>query len=65
MNSKVYPIIPRYKMLKDMIKNAMRDPAYMEGAFFLSFLNNEHVVNTFFLFQFVTKHTAEGRSLST
>lgn len=30
MNSKVYPIIPRYKMLKDMIKSAMRDPNYME-----------------------------------
>lgn len=30
MNSKVYPIVPRYSMLKDMIKTAMRDPNYME-----------------------------------
>lgn len=29
-NSKVYPIIPRYTMLKDMIKDIMHDPDYME-----------------------------------
>ena len=30
MSSKVYPIIPRYAMLKDMVKTVMRDPNYME-----------------------------------
>lgn len=30
VNSKFYPIIPRYTLLKDMIKTAMRDPNYME-----------------------------------
>lgn len=29
-NSKVYPIIPRYTMLKDMIKDIKHDPDYME-----------------------------------
>lgn len=30
MNSKLYPIFPRYTILKEMIKAAMRDPNYME-----------------------------------
>lgn len=30
MNSKLYPIIPRYTMLKDMIKDIMLHPDYME-----------------------------------
>lgn len=30
MNSKLYPIFPRYTILKEMIKTAMRDPNYME-----------------------------------
>lgn len=30
MDSKAYPIVPRYTMLKDMIKDVMRDPDYME-----------------------------------
>jgi len=30
MNSKMYPIVPRYTILKEMIKTAMRDPNYME-----------------------------------
>jgi len=30
MNSKVYPVIPRYAILKDMIKSVLRDPSYME-----------------------------------
>uniref|UniRef100_A0A182PGR8 Uncharacterized protein n=1 Tax=Anopheles epiroticus TaxID=199890 RepID=A0A182PGR8_9DIPT len=29
-NSKIYPIFPRYTMLKDMIKDIMHDPDYME-----------------------------------
>ena len=29
-NSKVYPTLPRYTMLKDMIKDIMHDPDYME-----------------------------------
>ncbi|XP_055699783.1 uncharacterized protein LOC129799678 [Phlebotomus papatasi] len=29
-NSKLYPIFPRYTMLKDMIKDIMHDPDYME-----------------------------------
>lgn len=29
-NSKIYPIFPRYSMLKDMIKDIMHDPDYME-----------------------------------
>lgn len=29
-NSKYFPIIPRYSMLKEMIKDVMRDPDYME-----------------------------------
>ncbi|XP_003743069.1 uncharacterized protein LOC100898552 [Galendromus occidentalis] len=29
-DSKVYPFIPRYNMLKDMIKGVLRDPNYME-----------------------------------
>lgn len=28
--SKVYPMFPRYTMLKDMIKDIMTDPDYME-----------------------------------
>ncbi|KAG0726205.1 hypothetical protein GWK47_004404 [Chionoecetes opilio] len=28
--SKMYPIVPRYFMLKDMIHDVMRDPAFME-----------------------------------
>ncbi|KAK7083982.1 hypothetical protein SK128_009158 [Halocaridina rubra] len=28
--SKIYPIIPRYFMLKDMIRDVMRDPAFVE-----------------------------------
>lgn len=30
VDSKVYPIVPRYTMLKDMIKSIMRHPDYME-----------------------------------
>ncbi|XP_046393957.1 uncharacterized protein LOC124161611 [Ischnura elegans] len=30
VNSKVYPIFPRYTILKDMIKDIMHDPDYME-----------------------------------
>jgi len=30
MNSKVYPIFPRYTILKDMIKDIMHNPDYME-----------------------------------
>ncbi|CAM1332025.1 Uncharacterised protein g10749 [Pycnogonum litorale] len=30
VNSKNYPAIPRYTMLKDMIKDVLRDPTYME-----------------------------------
>lgn len=30
MNSKLYPMFPRYTMLKDMIKDIMHDPDYME-----------------------------------
>ncbi|KAL5285058.1 hypothetical protein ACFFRR_007037 [Megaselia abdita] len=30
VGSKVYPIVPRYTMLKDMIKRIMHDPDYME-----------------------------------
>ncbi|KAF5300071.1 hypothetical protein FQA39_LY11263 [Lamprigera yunnana] len=30
MNSKLYPIVPRYTMLKDMIKDIMLHPDYME-----------------------------------
>ncbi|XP_026477048.1 uncharacterized protein LOC113383010, partial [Ctenocephalides felis] len=30
MNSKVYPMFPRYTMLKDMIKDIMHHPDYME-----------------------------------
>jgi hypothetical protein len=30
MNSKVYPIFPRYTILKDMIKDIMHHPDYME-----------------------------------
>ncbi|XP_044743581.1 uncharacterized protein LOC123305814 [Chrysoperla carnea] len=30
VNSKVYPMFPRYTMLKDMIKDIMHDPDYME-----------------------------------
>lgn len=30
VSSKVYPIFPRYTMLKDMIKDIMHDPDYME-----------------------------------
>lgn len=29
-NSKMYPIFPRYTMLKDMIKDIMHDPDFME-----------------------------------
>lgn len=29
-DAKVYPFIPRYNMLKDMIKCVLRDPSYME-----------------------------------
>lgn len=29
-SSKMYPIFPRYTMLKDMIKGIMHDPDYME-----------------------------------
>lgn len=29
-DSKIYPIIPRYTMLKDMIKDIMHNPDYME-----------------------------------
>lgn len=29
-DSKLYPIIPRYSMLKDMIKDIMHNPDYME-----------------------------------
>lgn len=29
-DSKMYPIIPRYSMLKDMIKDIMHNPHYME-----------------------------------
>lgn len=29
-DSKMYPIIPRYTMLKDMIKDIMHNPDYME-----------------------------------
>lgn len=29
-DSKLYPIIPRYTMLKDMIKDIMHNPDYME-----------------------------------
>lgn len=29
-DAKVYPFIPRYNMLKDMIKCVLRDPCYME-----------------------------------
>jgi hypothetical protein len=30
VSSKVYPMFPRYTMLKDMIKDIMHDPDYME-----------------------------------
>ncbi|XP_069159492.1 uncharacterized protein [Procambarus clarkii] len=30
VESKMYPIIPRYFMLKDMIHDVMRDPAFVE-----------------------------------
>lgn len=30
MSTKVYPMFPRYTMLKDMIKDIMHDPDYME-----------------------------------
>lgn len=30
INAKNFPIIPRYSMLKSMIKDVMRDPNYME-----------------------------------
>ncbi|KAI5637460.1 hypothetical protein NE865_09891 [Phthorimaea operculella] len=30
MSTKMYPMIPRYTMLKDMIKDIMHDPDYME-----------------------------------
>ena len=29
-DSKMYPMIPRYFMLKDMIRDVMRDPAFVE-----------------------------------
>ncbi|CRK87013.1 CLUMA_CG000877, isoform A [Clunio marinus] len=29
-SSKIYPIFPRYTMLKDMIKDVMHDPSYMD-----------------------------------
>ncbi|EDS39376.1 conserved hypothetical protein [Culex quinquefasciatus] len=38
-NSKIYPIFPRYTMLKDMIKDIMHDPDYMEVCHELVFLN--------------------------
>lgn len=30
VSSKMYPMFPRYTMLKDMIKDIMHDPDYME-----------------------------------
>lgn len=30
MNSKIFPMFPRYTILKDMIKDIMHDPDYME-----------------------------------
>ncbi|CAH2233177.1 jg13109 [Pararge aegeria aegeria] len=30
VSSKLYPMFPRYTMLKDMIKDIMHDPDYME-----------------------------------
>lgn len=30
VESKMYPIIPRYFMLKEMIHDVMRDPAFVE-----------------------------------
>jgi len=30
MDVKIYPLIPRYFILKDMIKNVLRHPSYME-----------------------------------
>lgn len=29
-NAKLYPFLPRYIMLKDMVKSVLRDPSYME-----------------------------------
>ena len=30
MDAKLYPFLPRYIMLKDMVKGVLRDPSYME-----------------------------------
>lgn len=55
MNSKVYPIIPRYKMLKDMIKNAMRDPAYMEGKLLHQLKRDPQLLILFCIFHLASK----------